>query len=142
MGSHAQSTQPQWATTGNTARTPANRERKQPQSSADRGCHKAGDRSRTDDVQLGKLTGPNSNHLENKGDTNSPLTVVPKMVPCEEENGTESASPHADQLAIIANLWPSLPQVVRTTIIHLARSSSEATDVELRIPDATRKTDE
>ena len=54
--SHAQSNQPQWGTKGNTARTPANRERKQPQSCADRGCHKAGDRSRTDDVQLGKLT--------------------------------------------------------------------------------------
>ncbi len=41
---------------GDASKGTENRERKQPPSSSDKGCRKAGDRTRTDDVQLGKLT--------------------------------------------------------------------------------------
>ena len=47
----------------------------------------------------------------------TPSPVVPRLVPCEHENGDESASSDADRLAAIADLLADLPQAERREVI-------------------------
>jgi hypothetical protein len=62
----------------------------------------------------------------------SPETV-PKT-PVLETEGTESGTPSVESpdvcsaLHRLVDLWPVLPQVVRSTILHLAESASDASE--------------
>jgi hypothetical protein len=113
-------------------------ERKQPQSTVDRGCRKAGDRTRTDDVQLGKLIQPSRNLLQIKPDTAAPISVVPKMVPSKSENELQSPQAHANRLIVVAELLVDLPETERQQIIAGLSATDRLSVVQMLVSQASR----
>ena len=77
----------------------------------------AGDRIRTDDVQLGKPDGEHRKPITIHDVTDDPSPVVPRLVPREHENASESHDTQADRLVVIADLLAELPQAERREVI-------------------------
>ena len=91
-----------------------------------RAGRKAGDRIRTDDVQLGKLVPPPSKSSETKDIREAPSTGSPKESPKLQEIVLSDA----DLVAVI-EAWPELPTAVKAGILAMvdaARVPNDATE--------------
>ncbi len=84
---------------------------------------KAGDRIRTDDVQLGKLVYPPSKSSETKDIPEDSSAGSPKESPKLQE----TVSRDADLAAVIA-AWTNLPDHIKTTILVLVKSAGVPND--------------
>ena len=81
---------------------------------------KAGDRDRTDDIQLGNMNVPPSNTVENKA-----FSTTPSSIPSSVERGP--AAKDSPELSKVVAAWNELPPAVRTVLVAAVESITHPT---------------
>ena len=115
-------------------KSPQERHLRQQAASIDTACRKAGDRIRTDDVQLGKLAAASSNPLKKQQLTEPPPGACTNACtkPRESCDGDGSgpvperpaASGADDELAKVTAAWPTLPEAIRAGILAMVKAAN------------------